>query len=74
MNQIEEDHIAKSQLRIVSTASNTRKRRHSLSADSEDNTSPYLPTQGEEISTQRRPGLREVKKHRRPDDAQFVSH
>lgn len=71
---IEQESLIESQRRPTSTVSSARKRRRSVSVDSEDETSPPLPSHGDEGSTQRRPGLREARKRGKPDDDQFVRY
>ena len=71
---IEYEFIIESQLPCPSIVPSTRKRQRSELVDSEDESSPHLPLYGDEVGTQRRPGLREVGKRGKPSDDQFVSY
>ena len=51
-----------------------KRRQRSVSVDSDDEISPYLPSYEDDSGTQRRAGLRGARKRTKPDDDQWTYH
>lgn len=71
---IEDEFIMESQHQPSLTGTVSRKRQQSTSIDSEDETSPHLPSQQGQGGTRRRTGLRDARKRSKPDDNQRAYH